>query len=682
MDRVCRSIMLMLAVPCLSACATAPTHPSLQSAELPELIPVRRVVANIDFQGAFLISPDGRRLLWSQAVGLDEGLAARDIDRPGPIRSTPDQRFATGHLARPLGAAGNFGWLADSRHAYYYKDLSGAENTQIVIFDTQARSFEPWIVTPWPNVRSFLLEDGTPSSTRVLFASNRRERSTFDVFEADFATREIREITRSDGDVLHWMVDTDGSLAGRIRRLGPNDGDDRIVEVAEGPAEAPTQWRKLREFGGFDSWWPLRVDRRERRLYAASNVGRDKEAVIELDLERGTERVLFEHPQVDLGPTHLPRSRGAPFAVMTTPGYPRIDYLDDPIGREMKATVERAVTLAQRQGSLPADVVFARPGTVSEDRQRLIVRGFSAGGTTELLFDRTTETVTALRNPKQDAVRLLAPMEPFSFKASDGLEIAGYVVRPRGVTGPAPLVVNIHGGPWARDYWSSSDFDTLQLLANRGYAVIKVNYRGSSGYGREFMAAGARVTATRLQQDIAEAVQWAIDQGIADPARMAVLGGSFGGFSTLMQLIDKPHAYACGVNIVGVANWPRIFETWPPYWRARHYFEWFYGNVDDAAEREAMWRGSPLSRIDQITAPLLVIHGANDVRVVKQDSDEVVAELKKLGRPVDYLVFDNEGHQVRRWRNKLAMWRAIEDFLADCLGGRSGGFDYYQLMPR
>lgn len=290
--------------------------------------------------------------------------------------------------------------------------------------------------------------------------------------------------------------------------------------------------------------------------------------------------------------------------------------------------------------------------------------------------------MTALRVPSVDASRLLAPTEPFSFKASDGLEIPGYVIRPKGVTGPAPLVVNIHGGPWIRDYWSAGEFDAMQLLANRGYAVIKVNYRGSAGYGRKFMAAGARQTATRLQRDIAEAVQWAIDEGIADPERIAVLGGSFGGFSTLMQLIDKPHPYACGVNFVGVANWPRIFDTWPSFWRNRHYFEWFYGKATDPADRAEMWRGSPLSRIDRIAAPLLVIHGANDVRVLRPDSDDVVAELGKLGRPVEYLTFDNEGHQIRRWRNRLAAWRAVEDFLADCLGGRSNGFDFYQLTPR
>jgi dipeptidyl aminopeptidase/acylaminoacyl peptidase len=666
----------------LSACATAPTHPALQSADLPELIPVRRVVANIDYKAAFLLSPDGRHVLWSQAVGLDAGLAVRAVDRPGSIAETPDRRFATGHLARaPIGGS-NFGWLADSRHAYYYKDLSGAENTQIVIFDTQAASFEPWPVTPWPGVRSFFLEDGSAGSTRVLFASNRRDRSTFDVFEADFATRQIKEVARSDGRVLWWIVDTEGKLGGRVRQLGAEDGSDQVVEIAEDTATPPAQWRTIRKITGFDSGWPLRLDRKAHRLYALSNIGRDKVAVIDVDLSNNVERVLYEHARVDAGLVFMQRSQGEPYAVVTEPDYPRIDYLDNAVGKQMKVVVERAIGLAQKYGYVAADLVFARPSTTSEDGRRLIVRAYSHAGNSELLYDAATDTVTALRTPAADAAALLAPMIPYSFKASDGLEISGYVLRPKGVTQPVPLVVNIHGGPWTRDHWAAGELDPAQLLVNRGYAVIKVNYRGSGGYGRQFMAAGARATATRLQQDVAEAVQWAIDQGIADPKRIAVMGGSFGGFSTLMQMIDQPHPYACGVDIVGVAHWPRIFETWPPFWRNRHYFKWFYGDVEDPVQRAAMWQGSPLSRIDRITAPLLVIHGANDVRVVKQDSDDVVAELTKLNRPVEYLVFDNEGHSIRRWRNRLAMWRTIEDFFADCLGGRSGGFDYYQLMPR
>jgi dipeptidyl aminopeptidase/acylaminoacyl peptidase len=161
-----------------------------------------------------------------------------------------------------------------------------------------------------------------------------------------------------------------------------------------------------------------------------------------------------------------------------------------------------------------------------------------------------------------------------------------------------------------------------------------------------------------------------------------VLGASFGGFSVLAQLIQRPHDYRCGVDMVGVANWPRVIENWPPFWRNRHYFAAFFGDVNKPEERAAMLANSPVSQIDRITAPLLVIHGSNDIRVLREDSDDVVAELRKLGRPVDFMSFPDEGHQVRKWRNRLAMWRKVEDTLASCLGGRSNGFDFYELMPR
>ena len=186
----------------------------------------------------------------------------------------------------------------------------------------------------------------------------------------------------------------------------------------------------------------------------------------------------------------------------------------------------------------------------------------------------------------------------------------------------------------------------------------------------------------RLQNDIAEAVQWAIDQRVADPNRIALLGASFGGFSVLAQLIQKPHDYRCGIDLVGVANWPRVLADWPPYWRGRHWGVRFYGDVSKPEDRARMLANSPVSHLAEINAPLLVIQGANDIRVARQDSDDVVAGLQKLGKPVEYLLFSNEGHIISKWRNRLAMWRSIEDTLAACLGGRSAGFDLYQLMPR
>jgi dipeptidyl aminopeptidase/acylaminoacyl peptidase len=211
---------------------------------------------------------------------------------------------------------------------------------------------------------------------------------------------------------------------------------------------------------------------------------------------------------------------------------------------------------------------------------------------------------------------------------------------------------------------------------------MTLNYRGSTGYGREHLWAGAHEYWGRLQQDIAEAAQWAADQGYADRSRMAVLGASFGGFSVLAQLAQKRQDWRCGVNIVGVADWSRLMEDWPPFWRNRHWFQKFYGDPSMAAEREAMRQQSPITHLDAITAPLLVVHGANDIRVLRRDSDDVVRSLQARGHPVHYLVFPDEGHSISKWRNRLSLWRSVEDLFESCLGGRNAGFDLYELMPR
>lgn len=666
--RMCTWLALAAAA-LLAGCATAPSHPALARAQaegtLPSLLPVRRFVANVDALGGFFLSPDGQSLVWSQAVGMDAGLAVRRGEG-GEVRT-----FATGFLARPVGPT--YAWLPDSRHIVYLKDLAGNENTRLHVFDT-ARPFAPWEVTPWPGTRSYYVADGPPGSTRFFFASNRRDRATMDLYEADAATRTVREVARSDGHVLAWIVGVDRQLAARVRQLQPHDGADSAFEVLE----ADGSWRAVRTAGGFDAFWVERVDRQQGKAWAFSNLGRDRTALVEVDLATGRETVLAEHPVVDLGWAFTPRSRSAPVAWLANDGLPSIHYLDAALASD----VERATARARAHGALAAAPHFTRPQSSSLDGRLWVLRALDDYEAAELLLDRATGEVQRLDPKEPERRRLLSPRQPFSFRASDGRTLHGYFKRPRGVAGPAPLVVNIHGGPWARDSWSPAEYDTDQLLANRGYAVLRINYRGSAGYGREYLEAGFLQTYGGVQQDIAEAARWAVDQGIADPARMAVLGASFGGFSVLAQLIQHPEQWRCGVDLVGVANWPRVIENWPPFWRNRHYFRATYGDVNDPAERARMLANSPITHIDRITAPLLVIHGANDIRVLKQDSDDVVAALRRLGRPVQYLQFGNEGHATARWRNRLETWRRIEDHLASCLGGRSAGWDFYELVPR
>ena len=664
--------LLLACTLALPACTTAPRQAQLAAAQdakqLPELIPMRRFVANTDYMAGYVVSPDGKQLLWSQVVGLDNGLAVRATAAQATAKT-----FAIGNQGR---GGGMYAWLPDSRHVVYSKDPVGDENTQLWVQDTQA-GFNPWQLTPARGTRAMFAGRGEHGSSRFYFVSNQRDKSTFDLFEADASTRQVREVARSDGLISSWLIDTQRQLAGRVRQTGKEDGADQMIELLQ----ADGSWRSVKTVSGFDSVWGGRIDPVAGLAWAMSNVGRDKLALIEMNLATGVERVLAEHPQVDLSYALFGEgsgSSGGPVAYVAEPDYPRITYLDAALGQ----AVDKAVQSALAKGMLSATPIITRPQSQSQDGQTLVLRASSQFDVAELLLDLRTGEVTRLNPSKPEAAAQLASDEPIQFKTSDGKTVHGYLLKPRGAKGPVPLVVNIHGGPWVRDNWSPAAYSTSQMLANRGYAVLRLNYRGSHGYGKDFMWAGAKEYSGRLQQDIAEGVQWAIDQGIADPKAMAVMGGSFGGFATLMQLIQQPHDYRCGIDVVGVADWSRLMDAWPPFWRNRHVFTRFYGDANVPAERAQMRANSPISQLDKIKAPLLVIHGANDVRVLKGDSDDVVASLKARNHPVDYLVFADEGHSISKWRNRLAMWRTVEDTLATCLGGRSNGFDYFQLMPR
>jgi dipeptidyl aminopeptidase/acylaminoacyl peptidase len=668
--RIVRCVFGLALVMGLTACAVSPQHATLKAADgarrLAPLLPVRAFVANAERTGGFVVSPDGERLLWSQTVGLDAGLAVRRVAADASVTA-----YAVGNQGR---GGGYYSWLPDSRHFVFSKDEQGDENTRLSVQDADSAQLAPWSLSPARGVRSFVVGMGSEGSARFFVASNQRDRRSFDLYEADAGTRTLREAARNDGLVLHWLIDTQGQLAGRVRQLARAEGSDSVVELRQPDG----QWRVLQTVGGFDSFWVQRIDTAARRAWALSNLGRDKTALVELNLDNGEQRVLADHARVDLSQVLFDGRHGAPVAYVVEPGYPEVHYLNPVAGQSAQAVVAHAL----REGLLAVAPVAIRRSSGGAGGRRTVWRSQSDFDNAELLWDRETGTVQRLNTQFNGLAQTLSPTVPFEFKASDGRAIAGYLVRPRGVKGPVPMVVEIHGGPWARDSWQPATHHPRQLLANRGYAVLQVNYRGSTGYGREHLWAGTKEYNGRLQKDIAEAVQWAVDQGVADPTRLAVLGASFGGFSVLAQLAQKPHDYRCGVNVVGVANWTRALTSFPAYWRGEHYWRRFVGDVNQPAERTEMLRNSPVSYLDQIQAPLLVVHGANDVRVLRQDSDDVVAALRQRGHPVDYLLFANEGHSISKWRNRLAMWREVEDLFAACLGGRSAGFDYYQLMPR
>jgi dipeptidyl aminopeptidase/acylaminoacyl peptidase len=673
--RPSRLLLAVLAAASLVGCASGPTHPTLKEIALPPLIPVREFTADVDFSGGYRIAPDGNRIVWTQVSGTSVGLATRGVDAGGAAGRT--HRYETGTIASWGSVGIAYNWLSDSRHVMYVRDPLGDENTQLFVFDSDDPAGTLHNLTSWPKARSTYLAHGTPGSSRFFFQSNRREPSQFDVYEADAATRTVREVIRDDGTVTNWLIDIDGSLGGRIRVDGQKAGDDRLLEILD---PATGQWRVAKRFGGFGYVSPLRLDRAGDKLVANSGLGRNTTAMVEIDLATGNEREIFRDPRVDLTSSYVLLGSTRPYAVQVDPDYPEILYFDAQFARELEASLRKAV---------PEKIIAMGAGTADRGLQRMIVRPMTVRGEREYLFDRPTGELTLLRDVRTrgDVGEAMVPVEPIQFQSRDGLTIRGFLLRPRGGEGRrVPLVVAIHGGPWLRDFWQPSEpnngFGGSQLLANRGYAVLHVNYRGSTGYGGQFMYAGVRELAGKTQNDIEDGVRWAIANGIADPERIGAIGDSFGGFSVLSQMTRSPDLYACGVGIVGIADWQRWMDAKPPYWRNQmHWWTLFLGAGDDPADRKRLREESPLSRIENIRVPLLVIHGSNDVRVARQDSDEVVARLRALDRPVEYLLFEDEGHSIRKWHNRLKMWREIEDFYAGCLGGRSSGFDLYQLRP-
>jgi dipeptidyl aminopeptidase/acylaminoacyl peptidase len=290
--------------------------------------------------------------------------------------------------------------------------------------------------------------------------------------------------------------------------------------------------------------------------------------------------------------------------------------------------------------------------------------------TSYYLYDRAAKKADLLfvNNSKLEKVKL-AQMEPISYKAKDGLTIHGYLTKPVGVEAKSlPTVLLVHGGPWARDTWGYNPM--VQFLANRGYAVLQVNFRGSTGYGKSFLNAGNKEWAGKMHQDLVDAKAWLVKEGIADPKKVAIAGGSYGGYATLVGLTFTPEEFACGVDIVGPSNIVTLLKTVPPYWApAKALFAKRVGDLEK--EEEFLKERSPLFKVNYITKPLLIGQGKNDPRVKVAESDQIVEAMRKNGKPVEYVVYPDEGHGFARPENRLHFYATAEQFLAKHLGGRA-----------
>jgi dipeptidyl aminopeptidase/acylaminoacyl peptidase len=647
----------------LTACSTAPTHPSLTGSQqgstsapmvtpvsLPPLVPARLYVADWDGNGDYQISPDGKQLLWAARKGLNQGLFVKNLET-GVVHS----------YSRPwLGR-----WAEDSRHILL-EVHNGDENSSVVLLDSFEEDLALKNLTPFPGAFSNI-QSTIDSSDDLLIASNKRDAKVFDLYRYRAATGALDLVAENPGTVVLWLTDRHGDLAGRARK----DARQWTYENAL-PGDTSTQWREAFTAPLSDMVVPLQVADDHRFVWALSNRGRDKTALVKLDLGTGQEAVFYADPRVDVSHAFISRKRGEPLAVTLDPGAQEWKFFD--AGLQALADQFKG-PLASRM-----DVI-----SVSRDENLIVASVQDSNGGRHLLVDAAKQQSTLLGELSSSRINAISPLpkqRPVAFSARDGLPLQGYLTTPTDANGlelrHAPTVVLVHGGPWTRDFLGLDNLP--QFLANRGYAVLQVNYRGSSGYGKAFQEAAKGEFAGKMHTDLLDGVDYLVRQGITDPAKVAIMGASYGGYASLVGMTHTPGRFACGISLFGMSDISTLIGNAPPYWDLG-LFQW-HEYVGDPAKPEDLQRmrdKSPLYKVDQVQGPLLILQGARDARVHLDQATRMVEALQKAGKPVDFVLFPKAGHNLFRWIDRLTYYRNTEDFLAQCLGGRSNGYDFFEL---
>jgi dipeptidyl aminopeptidase/acylaminoacyl peptidase len=481
---------------------------------------------------------------------------------------------------------------------------------------------------------------------------NREDRARKDVHRIDLKTGEVTLDTRNPGTVTTWAA-TDDLVVKAAIATRPDGGEELLVRDSPDGA-----WRTLTRDGPDDTLELLDVTADGKSVLYVTSAGAPTARVVQRALSGGPEKVLASNPQVDPGRVSIHPTRHVVEGVVFEPGLPVWTVLDPTVKKDFDVLKH---------------ISRGFPEVVSRDRaDRTWVVSFrdAQGPTRYFTFDRTSMQGKLLfvDRPKLEGAAL-SERKPVRFPARDGLPLNGYLTRPVGATSAGAMVLLVHGGPWGRDHWRLDPY--AQWLANRGYAVLQINYRGSTGYGRKFLSAGNRQWGKAMQTDLLDAVKWAVKEGVAQKDRVAIMGGSYGGYATLAAAAFSPDVFRCGVDIVGPSNLFTLLRSVPPYWKPlRSMFNRRIGNIDDPADKKLLESASPLFSADKIKMPLLIGQGANDPRVKQAEAEQIVAALEKHGLGVNYVVYSDEGHGFARPENSMDFNARAEAFLGQYLGGR------------
>ena len=583
----------------------------------------------------FQISPDGDQLSYLAPWNNRMNIHVVPINGTTPVRVTSlTDRDINGYF-----------WK-NNTSIIYVRDFGGDENFHLFLASTDGKTEKD--LTPFKDVRVSITDQLEDFPNEVLIEMNKENPEVFDVYRMNITTGDMKLVAKNPGNISGWITDHNG----QIRAATTTDGVQTGLMVREKESDPFTTiiTTDFRESAN-----PLFFTFDNKQLYAASNIGRDKQAIVLLDIKTGKEvETLFEDEEVDVSDLSYSRKR----KVLTSIGIEKDKY---EYAFFDKQTEIMYIRLAEELKGYRVAITNS-----NKNEDKFLVRTYSDRSLGAYYFyDKTTDKLTKLHE--------LSPwinesdmcyMQPISYETKDGKTIHGYLTLPQNVKEAKnlPVVINPHGGPWARDSWGWNP--EVQFLANRGYAVLQMNFRGSTGYGKAFWESSFKQWGQDMQRDISDGVNWLTNQGIADPKRVAIYGASYGGYATLAGIAFTPDTYTCAIDYVGVSNLFSFMKTIPPYWKP--YLEMMYtmvGNPNDPKDSVMMHKYSPVFHVDKIKCPLFIAQGAKDPRVNKDESDQVVAALKKNNIIVQYMVKDNEGHGFRNEENRFEFYEAMETFL-------------------
>jgi dipeptidyl aminopeptidase/acylaminoacyl peptidase len=636
----------------LAVTFAAPLAASAQSGTLPPLIDRELFFGNPEISGA-QISPDGRYVSFLKPYKDTRNIWVKRINDPYTAA-----KLITNDTKRPVT---QYFWSRDGKYILYAQDQLGDENFNVYAVDPAAPVAAGQEVPTARNLTAAkgvraLLYDVPRSNPDIIYVGiNDRDKAWHDLYRVRVSTGEKTLLRQNTERIVGWEFDNTGTLRLAVRTT--EKGDTEILRVD------PTGFTLVYSCNVFETCNPIRFNKDNSKVYIATNKGTpDLTRLVLFDPATKTEQLVESDPlnRVDFG--------NATFSDVTNE-LVATAYVDDRTRIYWKDKEwEKDYNLIKSK--LP-DKELNVASTTKDESIWMIVANSDREPGERYLFDRNTKQLTFQYRPFEKLPReALAPKKSISYPSSDGLTVPAYLTLPVGVAPKnLPLVVYPHGGPWGRDFWGYSS--VAQFLANRGYAVLQPNFRASTGYGKKFLNAGNNEWGQKMQDDITYGVRYLVSQGIVDPKRVGIMGGSYGGYATLAGLAFTPDVYAAGVSIVGPSNLITLLNSIPPYWEAiRTTFHERMGNPNTPEGKAQLVRQSPLTSATRIKAPLLVVQGANDPRVNKAESEQIVIALRDRGFPVEYLLAPDEGHGFARPINNLVLYTSAEKFLAKHLGGR------------